>query len=313
MSPGAAVVEAQGLGKDYGELTAVRSLDLTLAEGEIFGFLGPNGAGKTTAISMMCGVVTPSRGRAVIAGHDMGADPFAAKRALGLVPQDLALYEEITARQNLAFFGGLYGLRGAALEKRIDVVLEVAGLQERSREPVEQFSGGMKRRLNLAVGLVHEPRLLVLDEPTVGVDPHSRNHIFETIRHLQAEQGMTVLYTSHYMEEVQVLCDRVAILDKGELIANDRVDELIAAHASGALEIDLAAGADGEAAVAAAAAHGEATLKGKVVHVVPSGAIGPVITAVEASGAQVASVRSMQSDLETVFLTLTGHHLRDGT
>jgi len=305
------IVEAKGLGKEYGELTAVDSLDLHIPEGEIFGFLGPNGAGKTTAISMMCGVITPTRGTATIDGHDIRDDAFAAKRAIGLVPQDLAVYEEINARQNLAFFGALYDLSGVELNKRIDWVLEVAGLTDRAKEPVEQFSGGMKRRLNMAVGLMHKPKLLVLDEPTVGVDPQSRNYIFETIRSLQSEHGMSVLYTSHYMEEVQSLCDRVAILDKGELIANDRVDDLINAHASGALQLDLAKDADGQAALAAAMEHGEANLSGSKLEVKVTTSIGAAITAVEQAGVEVVSMRSLQADLETVFLTLTGKKLRD--
>jgi ABC-2 type transport system ATP-binding protein len=225
-----ALLETRGLGKDYGDLCALAGLDLEVAEGEIFGLLGPNGAGKTTAISMMCGVVTPSRGSARVAGLDVAREPMAARRLIGLVPQDLAIYEELSAAQNLRFFGGLYGLTGAALAARVDWALELAGLRERAREPVDRYSGGMKRRLNLAAGLLHRPRLVILDEPTVGVDPQSRNHIFATIRALCAEHGMTVLYTSHYMEEVELLCRRVAILDRGELIACSTVDDLVARH-----------------------------------------------------------------------------------
>ena len=167
------ILVAAGLGKDYGSARALDSLDLEVREGEIFGLLGPNGAGKTTAISMIAGVVTPTRGTAAIGGHDVRSDSFAAPRLLGLVPQDVALYEDLSARQNLRFFGRLYGLRGATLLEREAWVLDVVGLSDRADEPVERFSGGMKRRLNLAAGLVHRPRLLVLDEPTVGVDPQS--------------------------------------------------------------------------------------------------------------------------------------------
>jgi ABC-2 type transport system ATP-binding protein len=178
----------------------------------------------------MCGVVTPSRGIARVAGLDIRRQPLAARRLIGLVPQDLALYEELSASQNLRFFGGLYGLAGAELDARVDWALDLAGLRERAREPVSRYSGGMKRRLNLAAGLLHRPRLVICDEPTVGVDPQSRNHLFATIRALAAEHGMTVLYTSHYMEEVELLCRRVAILDHGELIACSTVEDLVARH-----------------------------------------------------------------------------------
>jgi ABC-2 type transport system ATP-binding protein len=230
-----ALLEVRGLGKDYGARTAVAALDLDVAAGEIVGLLGPNGAGKTTTISMICGVVTPSRGTARVAGHDIRADGRAARAALGIVPQDLALYESLSATENLRFFGALYGLGGARLRERIAWALEVVGLADRAREPVEKFSGGMKRRLNLAAGLIHEPRLLVLDEPTVGVDPQSRSHVFETIRSLRAA-GTTILYTSHYMEEVEALCDRVAIMDGGKVIAEGAVAALRERHGGGNLE-----------------------------------------------------------------------------
>jgi ABC-2 type transport system ATP-binding protein len=215
------VLELRKLGKDYGERTAVKSVDLDVEKGEILGLLGPNGAGKTTTISMACGVVTPSRGSVTIGGIALDREPYAAKAKLGLVPQDLALYEELTAIQNLRYFGALYGLRGAELGHRVDWALEVVGLRDRANEPAKQYSGGMKRRLNIAAGLVHEPELLILDEPTVGVDPQSRNHIFETVKALQ-KSGMTVIYTSHYMEEVEALCDRVAIMDAGAIVAPAR-------------------------------------------------------------------------------------------
>ncbi len=224
------LLETRGLGKDYGSIRALDGLDLEVEEGEIFGLLGPNGAGKTTAISMMCGVVTPSRGTARVAGLDIARQPLEARQLIGLVPQDLALYEELSAVQNLRFFGGLYGLAGGELSARTDWALELAGLRERAREPVARYSGGMKRRLNLAAGLLHRPRLVILDEPTVGVDPQSRNHLFATIRALSAQHGMTVLYTSHYMEEVELLCRRVAILDRGALIACSTVEDLVAKH-----------------------------------------------------------------------------------
>jgi ABC-2 type transport system ATP-binding protein len=310
-----AILETTRLGKDYGATTAVASLDLAVEEGEILGLLGPNGAGKTTTISMICGVITPSRGTAVIAGHDIRKKPFAARRALGLVPQDLALYEEITARQNLAFFGRIYGLSGALLAERVDWALAVAGLEDRGNDVVKRFSGGMKRRLNMAAGLLHRPRLLVLDEPTVGVDPQSRNYIFETVRALNAEHGMTVIYTSHYMEEVQSLCERVAIIDHGKLLALDHVNEMIAAHGGGSVEIELgglsASVAEKLAQFMAGLDQGEAQLEGNLLRVQAPGELGAIITAVERSGAALRSIHSVEADLETVFLHLTGKRLRD--
>lgn len=302
------LLETRGLRKTYGDAVAVAGLDFEIARGEIVGLLGPNGAGKTTTLSMICGVVKPTTGTVQVAGHDMARAPYAARNALGLVPQDLALYEELSARQNLSFFGSLYGLRGSTLSKRIDHGLAIAGLTERARDPVKRFSGGMKRRLNLAAGLLHEPALLLLDEPTVGVDPQSRKHLFDSIRKLRDEQGTTVLYTSHYMEEVQALCDRVAIMDRGELVASDTVEGLIAAHGGGTLELDTT---DPAAAVAAIGELGEATIVGDRVRVVPRGELGAIVTAVEASGVPLRGLRTLSADLETVFLTLTGHRLRD--
>jgi ABC-2 type transport system ATP-binding protein len=313
-----ALLECRGLGKDYGALRAVDALDLDIEDGETFGLLGPNGAGKTTAISMMCGVVTPSRGTVRIAGHDLASAPFAARRAIGLVPQDLALYEDLSARQNLRFFGRLYDLAGAELSGRIEWALELAGLVDRSTEPVKRYSGGMKRRLNLAAGLLHRPRLVIFDEPTVGVDLQSRNHIFATIRALCVEHGMTVLYTSHYMEEVEILCRRVAIMDRGREVAKDTVAGLVERHGGGSLEVEFrgdtgqvaaALGALGEVAVESE----EGSPPGGRVRLREKAPVKPgaVVRAVEAAGGEVESLRVSKPDLETVFLSLTGHSLRD--
>jgi len=304
----APLLAVRGLGKSYGDKVALHRLDLEVAEGEMLGLLGPNGAGKTTAISMIAGVLTPSRGTATVAGHDVRSDPFPARRALGLVPQDLAVYEELTARQNLAFFAGLWGLRGAELRTRVDWALELAGLVDRAGERVSRYSGGMKRRLNLVAGLLHRPRLVIFDEPTVGVDPQSRNHIFETIRRLRGD-GMTVIYTSHYMEEVQTLCERVAILDHGALIADDAIDALIRSHGGGSLEIEV----DGEAAalVDRVAGLGEASAEGDRLRILPAGELAPIVAAVEGAGVTIRALRTLEPDLETVFLTLTGQRLRD--
>jgi len=298
----------RGLGKDYGARKAVGALDLEVARGECFGLLGPNGAGKTTTISMACGVITPSRGGVAIGGVDLRRDPHGAKRKLGLVPQELAIYEELSATQNLRYFGALYGLAGGALVDRIAWALDIVGLRDRASEPAKTFSGGMKRRLNLAAGLVHEPELLVLDEPTVGVDPQSRNHIFETIKTLHAK-GMTIVYTSHYMEEVEALCDRIAIMDGGAIVATGTIDELIAQHAGTGIEITVA----GEVAAAAKAAeaHGTVERTGNTLRVIPTAGFAPVIAAIEATGATIARIESHEANLETAFLKLTGKTLRD--
>lgn len=309
MTESAPVLALRGLGKDYGHRTAVGAVDLEVARGECLGLLGPNGAGKTTTISMACGVVTPTRGRVEITGIDLARDPFAAKAQLGLVPQQIALYEDLDALQNLRYFGALYGLRGALLGERIDWALGVVGLRDRARDQVAKYSGGMQRRLNIAAGLLHRPALLVLDEPTVGVDPQSRNHIFDTVRALRRE-GMTIVYTTHYMEEVEALCDRVAIVDGGAIVAVDTVDALIAAHAGKGVRIEVGA-EHAEAAAAAAAAHGEVSREGRVIRVVPRSGLAPVIAAIEASGAAIVRIESREADLETAFLSLTGHALRD--
>ncbi len=302
------ILELRGLGKDYGERTAVGAIDLDVIEGEILGLLGPNGAGKTTTISMVCGVVTPSRGTVVIGATSLAKQPRVAKQKLGMVPQDLALYEELSADQNLRYFGSLYGLRGAQLAQRVAWALEVVGLRERAADVVSSYSGGMKRRLNIAAGLVHQPRVLVLDEPTVGVDPQSRNHIFETVRALRA-RGMTVIYTSHYMEEVEALCDRVAIMDAGAIVAVGTVGELVAKYAGRGLEFELAG--DIDAAARAAEALAEVERAGSVLRVTPRAGVAPVLAAIEAAGATIARIESRQANLETAFLSLTGRALRD--
>jgi ABC-2 type transport system ATP-binding protein len=307
-------LELRGLGKDYGTRRAVGAVDLDVRAGECLGLLGPNGAGKTTLISMACGVLTPSRGTAAISDIPLATDPYRAKAKLGLVPQELAVYEELTALQNLRYFGALYGLAGATLAQKIDWVLEVVGLRDRAKDIVKKYSGGMKRRLNLAAGLVHEPALLVLDEPTVGVDPQSRNHIFETVRALRAK-GMTIVYTSHYMEEVEALCDRVAIMDGGAIVATGSVAELIAQHAGKGIELSLTGSAEViDAAAKAAAAHATVDrIEGKsaVLRVVPIKELAPVIAALEGAGASIARIESREANLETAFLALTGKTLRD--
>ena len=234
-----AILEADNLVKTYGNHVAVDGVSFAVEEGEVFGLLGPNGAGKTTTISMLTGVLEPTSGTARIGGHDILAEPTEVKRINGLVPQDLALYPTLSARANLQFFGRIYGLRGKELRERVDDVLEIVALADRADEAIEKYSGGMKRRVNIAAGLVHQPRLLFLDEPTVGVDPQSRNHIFESVQRLNRERRMSIIYTSHYMEEVELLCNRVAIVDQGRIIALDTIRNLIAMLGGGVIQLGL--------------------------------------------------------------------------
>jgi ABC-2 type transport system ATP-binding protein len=218
-------IQVRGLRKTYGDLVAVDGVDVSAFAGEIFGLLGPNGAGKSTLIGCASGLLTPSAGTVTMLGHDVSGDGPAARRQLGVVPQELALYEDLSARDNLGFWGAAYGLSGRPLRHRVDEVLHVIGLGDRGREPVKRFSGGMKRRLNFGCGIVHEPKVLLLDEPTVGVDPQSRVKLLELVR-AQAAAGACVLYTTHYMEEAQSLCDRLTIIDQGKVLAAGTLAEL---------------------------------------------------------------------------------------
>jgi len=232
------ILEARNLVKKYGNLTAVNDVNLAIQQGEIFGLLGPNGAGKTTLISMITGLLKPNSGRITVDGLDLQTDTYTVKAKMGLVPQELALYPTLSARDNLAFFGSIYGLVGKQLRERVDAMLEMVELTERAKEAVSNYSGGMKRRVNIAAGLMHQPEVLFLDEPTVGVDPQSRNAIFEAVEDLN-RAGMTVIYTTHYMEEAQRLCHRVAIIDEGQIIALDTPAALIQSLGGGILVLGL--------------------------------------------------------------------------
>jgi ABC-2 type transport system ATP-binding protein len=221
-----AIVEIQNVSKRYGDIVALSGVSFQVEKGELFGLLGPNGAGKTTLLSLLSLLLEPTSGVIRIWGQSLSQAGRDLRRHIGIVPQELAIYGELTARENLAFFGRLYGLAGTELDRRVREVLAAIALEDRADERTQRFSGGMKRRLNLGVALVHQPELLLLDEPTTGVDPQSRNHIFEEIRRLNA-RGVTALYTSHYMEEVQALCTRVGIIDHGRLIACDSLTALL--------------------------------------------------------------------------------------
>lgn len=219
-------IQVQGLRKTYGGFTAVQNLDFTVREGEIFSLLGPNGAGKSTTISMLSCLLPPSAGDALLMGHSILRAPQSVKRNLGVVPQEIAIYDDLSAQQNLVFWGRMYGLRGSRLKRRVDEVLDLTGLTDRRNERAGKYSGGMQRRLNIGIALLHEPKIVILDEPTVGIDPQSRRRILDGIKELNA-RGVTVLYTTHYMEEAQELSHRIAIMDHGKLIAQGTHGELI--------------------------------------------------------------------------------------
>ncbi|MFQ5719672.1 MAG: ATP-binding cassette domain-containing protein [Acidobacteriota bacterium] len=216
------MIQVENLRKNYGQAVAVDGISFAVRPGEIFGLLGPNGAGKTTTISVISGLLSPTSGSVQVDGRPMSPEAAEVKKVMGVVPQDVALYEELSARENLRFWGGLYGLSGSALAARVDEILSQVGLTERAADAVKTYSGGMKRRLNLGLGLVHEPRVLLLDEPTIGVDPQARINILDVVRQV-VTNGTTVLYTTHYMQEAEELCDRIAIMDHGRILAEDTV------------------------------------------------------------------------------------------
>ena len=318
MSEGSArpIVSAQGLGKRFGEITAVEDVAFAIEEGSIFGLLGPNGAGKTTTISMISCLLVPDAGYVWVVGHSVRTDSTAARRALGIVPQEIALYPTLTAAENLFFWGRMYGLGGRALSQAVDYGLKMAGLEEQAKLRIETFSGGMKRRINIAAGILHRPRVLLMDEPTVGIDPQSRNHILDTVRELNRE-GMTVLYTSHYMEEVEALCDRIAIVDHGRVIALGSLEELRALVGDeDRVRIELAEEHRDAALAAVQSLQGvscaelaDSTLEVLAPEAAP--VLGAMVAAIAQAGAAVRSVEVVEPNLESVFLHLTGRALRD--
>jgi len=312
---GVPVLEVKGLRKVFGDLVAVDGISFAVREGEIFGFLGPNGAGKTTSISMICGLLTPTEGEILVEGRPARDDPREVKRRLGVVPQEVALYEELSARENLEFWGGIYGLRGAGLRARIATVLDQVGLGERAREPIKNFSGGMKRRLNLAMGLIHDPRLILLDEPTVGIDPQARHNILEVVRDV-VRAGRTVLYTTHYLEEAEALCDRLAIIDHGRILAQGTVAELKAQLGEGSL-LTLQGGftaiALGEVVARIDGLTALEVGDGRALLLVAraSAGVGHALEALYRADLRIEGVTIKEPSLEDLFLKLTGRELRD--
>ena len=312
------MIKIENLTKHFGEIRAVDGISFEVQEGEIYGLLGPNGAGKTTTLSMLAGLLLPDDGRILFAGLELAGHALEIKRKLGVVPQETALYEELTARENLRFWAGLHGLSGEPLKEAVDGVLEKVGLTGRADTAVKKYSGGMKRRLNLSLGLVHRPQVLLLDEPTVGIDPQARVNILEVVRDVAAA-GTTVLYTTHYLEEAEALCDRIAIMDHGKLLAEGTLEEL--KRMVGEEEIVTVSGTfDGEQAQEAQARLGEidavrvlSAEAGRIVLSAAGDGRGAVqlLERVFEHGLAVEGVSIRPPSLNSLFLKLTGKELRD--
>lgn len=312
-----AILTVKNLVKKYGDFTAVNGISFDIQAGEIFSLLGPNGAGKTTTISILSTLFTPTTGEATIGGHSVTREPMAVRNLIGVVPQELALYDDLSAHENLVFWGQMYGLSGRTLKTRVNEVLEQIGLSDKAKNRVKTYSGGMKRRVNIGVGLLHKPSLLFMDEPTVGIDPQSRRAILDTVKALN-QQGMTVLYTTHYMEEAEELSDRVGIIDHGELIAMGTQAELnLQVGEKDTLVLHIDESQNG-AALAEAVRKLPGVLKADITdHTVAVMApqaeeiMAPVITTANELGIKIRSVDIQEPNLEAVFLSLTGRALRD--
>jgi ABC-2 type transport system ATP-binding protein len=311
-----ALLEVRELSKGYGNIKAVGGISFEIQKGEIFGLLGPNGAGKTTTISMLSCLIKPDSGDAFVDGYSILKDSMEVKKRIGVVPQDVSLYPTLSAQENLVFFGEMYGLTGSKLREKVDEVLEVVGLKDRRKEAINKYSGGMKRRINIAVGLLPSPKLLILDEPTVGVDPQSRTNILETLKELN-KKGLTILYTSHYMEEVEFLCHRIAIMDLGKIIAIGSLNELrllvgerdlLRISTANEISKDLVKTVKKIPDVSEARVLDESieilTLHGRKL-------LPQIIEIFADTGVKIKSVEVKEPNLESVFLHLTGKELRD--
>jgi len=309
------IIEVKGLVKRYEDRVAVNGIDLSISEGEIFGLLGPNGAGKTTTISILATLSVLDDGEVTICGYQLRQEAKRVKPLIGFVPQELALYPTLSAWDNLAFFGRVYGLQGSKLKERITTVLSLVGLTDRATDAVQTFSGGMKRRLNIAAGLIHQPRILFLDEPTVGVDPQSRNFIFEHVEKLNKE-GMTIIYTTHYMEEAERLCDRIAIMDQGHVLAVDTTKGLIDMLGGGVIYLGLSqASLESVLPAVGTLSHVRTTVKEegrlKIETTNARSALLELIELCNARNVSILSLEMLEPNLESVFLHLTGKRLRD--
>jgi ABC-2 type transport system ATP-binding protein len=313
---GALMIELIDITKKFKQKAAVKNLNMFIAKGEIVGLLGPNGAGKSTAISVLSSLIEPTSGDVKFQNKSIVKHPAPLRNIIGIVPQEIALYEDLSAEENMRFFGRIYRLKGEALEKKITEVLEKIGLRERRKDIVKTFSGGMKRRLNIGVSMLHDPEILIMDEPTVGIDPQSRNYILQTVKRLNEEQQMTVLYTSHYMEEVEYLCDRVYIMDKGDLIASgtkDEIKQILASENTISLKADYWTNEFLEKIKEIPEIHQMDVDEKEIVLVVSKEVNFFSILAhlAEETNVELRGVHVKQVTLEDVFLHLTGRALRD--
>lgn len=309
------VVEIKGLYKSFKNNVALKNVDLTIEQGEVFGLLGPNGAGKTTLINILSMVKSKDKGMIKIFGEELEKNDMLIKRQMGIVPQDLALFEELSAYENVHFFGSLYGFKGAELKEKVIKALSFVGLADRAKDKPKQFSGGMKRRLNIACGIVHQPKLVIMDEPTVGIDPQSRNYILEAIQELNV-RGTTVIYTTHYMEEAETLCKRIAIIDRGDIIAIGTKEELTTLiEAQTTLQImvrDITKVDEQELSRIKGVEH--ITFDGNMMTIQSRREVtnvDKIISCLIGGGAEITEICSKEMNLEDVFLNLTGRALRD--
>ena len=310
------ILRIEGVTKKFGDVIAVDNMSLTLNEGEIFGLLGPNGAGKSTAINMVTGLLPMDKGKILLMDVDIRKNAMEAKRNTGIVPQDIAIYEDLTSLENVSFFASLYGLRGGELARAAEEALEFTGLSDKARIYPRQFSGGMKRRLNIACAIAHKPKLIIMDEPTVGIDPQSRNHILQSVKRLN-EMGCTIIYTSHYMEEVEEICTRIAIMDHGKVISQGTKEELKALITdTNVVWITVGDSISKVREEKLKEIPGVVNLEIDENTVRISSArevsnLDKIIIYFTSNGISIKSVESKVPDLETVFLSLTGRRLRD--
>lgn len=309
------MIEIKNIEKGFKNIKAVDGITFHVEKGEVFGLLGPNGAGKSTTISMLCTLLKPDKGSITVDGYDLLKNPNQVKQYLGLVPQDIALYPTLTAHENLMFWGKMYGMTGKHLKNRVDECLELIGLTDRAKGKISTFSGGMKRRVNIAAALLHKPKVLIMDEPTVGIDPQSRNHILETVLKLN-KKGMTIIYTSHYMEEVDYLCNRIAIMDNGKVIALGTKQELIDIVGNQDL-ININVNDMDETildTIDKMEMVDSVQYENEMLNIIAkngAGLISKVIPMIEASNYTIHTINIEKPDLESVFLHLTGKALRD--
>lgn len=310
------MLELVNISKKFKQFYAVKNLNMFIEKGEIIGLLGPNGAGKSTAISMLTSLIEPTTGDVRFNNSSMIKRPGPIRKVIGMVPQEIAIYPDLTAEENIQFFGRIYRLSGSDLKRRIDEVLDLIGLADRRKDVAKKFSGGMKRRLNIGVALLHNPELLIMDEPTVGIDPQSRNYILETVKRLNKEKQMTILYTSHYMEEVEFLCDRIYIMDKGNLIAsgtNEEIKRILSSEKTIAIKAERLNDAFLESLQSEPTINRVTTKEKEVTVIVPAevNIFSIILKKAEDSEVKLQSVDIQTPTLEDVFLHLTGRALRD--